>query len=44
MSRSNVTVTNISQSVPHTMATETGRHRYSTKKLRHCHPAYLYYY
>jgi len=37
---SDVTITIISQSLPHIMAANSW-HRYGVKKLRHCHPTYL---
>jgi len=40
---SDVTITIISQSLPHIMAATNSWHRYGVKKLRHCHPTYLAY-
>jgi len=39
LTKIDVTITNLSQSLPHIMA-KNSWHRYGMEKLRHCHPVY----
>ena len=40
LTKNDVTITDVSQSLPHIMAGKQLAYRYGMKKLRHCHPVY----